>query len=155
MPTIRLTTFINASPSVVFDLSRSIELHQLSTEQTQETVIAGRTSGLITLGETVTWRAKHFGVFQELTAKITAFDQPNSFTDEMVTGAFKSFKHVHLFESAGAGTNMIDIFSYVSPLGLLGRFADNLFLRRYMERLLVNRNLVIKAHAELFIVHSL
>jgi len=111
-------------------------------------------SGLITLGETVTWRAKHFGIFQELTAKITAFDQPNSFTDEMVTGAFKSFKHVHLFEPTGAGTNMIDVFSYVSPLGLLGRFADTLFLRGYMERLLVKRNLVIKVQAELLMADS-
>ena len=149
MPTIHLTTFIDAPPSVVFVLSRSIEMHQLSTKQTQEKVVAGRMSGLITLGETVTWRAKHFGVFQELTAKVTAFDQPNAFTDEMVSGAFKSFKHVHLFEAVDTGTKMIDVFSYVSPLGLLGKLADILFLERYMERLLINRNLVIKSQAEL------
>lgn len=148
MPTIYLSTFILATPAIVFDLSRSIDLHQISTKQTQERVIAGRMSGLIELGESVTWRAKHFGFFQELTSKITAFEKPNSFTDEMVSGAFKSFEHIHKFEPAGKGTNMIDIFSYVSPLGILGKVADHLFLKKYMETLLMNRNLTIKQHAE-------
>lgn len=86
-------------------------------------------SGLIEYGESVTWRAKHFGVFQELTSRITAFDKPRSFTDEMVSGAFKSFEHLHKFEPKDNGTNMIDIFSYVSPLGILGKLADALFLK--------------------------
>lgn len=148
MPTIYLSTFIQAKPSVVFDLSRNIDLHQISTKQTHEKVIAGRMSGLIELGESVTWRAKHFGFFQELTAKITAFEKPDSFTDEMVSGAFKSFRHIHKFEAKYNGTEMTDIFSYVSPLGILGKLADYLFLKRYMENLLMNRNLVIKAYAE-------
>ena len=63
MPTIYLSTFIRATPTTTFDLSRSIDLHQISTKQTQEKVIAGRMSGLIELGESVTWRAKHFGFF--------------------------------------------------------------------------------------------
>ena len=148
MPTIHLTTFILAKPEVVFDLSRNIDLHQVSTKHTHETVIAGRMSGLIEFGESVTWRAKHFGFFQELTSKITAFDQPNSFTDEMVSGVFKSFEHIHKFEPLDNGTNMIDVFSYVSPLGILGKFADHIFLKRYMENLLTNRNLIIKEYAE-------
>lgn len=148
MPKIYLSTFILATPEIVFDLSRNIDLHQISTKQTYEEVIAGRMSGLIELGESVTWRAKHFGVFQELTSKITAFEKPNSFTDEMVSGAFKSFKHVHKFEPTNNGTIMIDIFSYVSPLGTLGKLADYLFLKKYMKNLLMNRNLIIKEYAE-------
>jgi len=148
MPTIYLSTFILATPSAIFDLSRNIDLHQISTKQTYEKVIAGRMSGLIELGKSVTWRAKHFGFFQELTSKITAFEKPNSFTDEMVSGAFKSFKHIHKFEPIDNGTTMIDVFSYVSPLGILGKLADYLFLRRYMENLLMNRNSIIKEYAE-------
>ena len=94
---IELSTHINAPLERCFDLARSIDLHIISTKQTGEQAIAGRTSGLIELGETVTWRAKHFGVWQTLTSKITHFDHPNSFTDEMVEGAFKSFRHEHLF----------------------------------------------------------
>jgi len=148
MPTIYLSTFILATPDVIFDLSRSIDLHQVSTKQTEEMAIAGRMSGLIELGESVTWRAKHFGFFQELTSKITAFEKPKSFTDEMVSGAFKSFKHTHTFEATANGTTMVDVFSYVSPLGILGRVADYLFLKSYMTNLLLQRNLVIKEYAE-------
>jgi ligand-binding SRPBCC domain-containing protein len=148
MPTIYLTTFILAKPLMVFDLSRNIDLHQISTKHTYETVIAGRMCGLIELGESVTWRAKHFGFFLELTSQITAFDKPNSFTDEMVKGAFNSFKHIHEFQPTKNGTNMIDIFYYTSPLGILGKVADYLYLKRYMRVLLIKRNAMIKEYAE-------
>lgn len=70
MPTILLFTKIKAAQKIVFDLSRSIELHKISTKKTNETVISGRTSGLIKLNETVTWRAKHLGVYQNFTSKV-------------------------------------------------------------------------------------
>ena len=66
----------------------------------------------------------------------------------LLLGAFKSFRHEHFFKQDGAGTLMIDIFTYVSPLGILGRFADNLFLRKYMIKLLEKRNEIIKYYAE-------
>jgi len=43
---------------------------------------------------------------------------------------------------------MKDIFVYTAPLGLLGVFADVLFLKRYMARLLVERNATLKRFAE-------
>ncbi|HSJ66487.1 MAG TPA: SRPBCC family protein, partial [Anditalea sp.] len=86
MPIIALQTEINADKNIVFDLSRSIDLHKLSTEHTKETAIAGRTSGLIGLNESVTWRAKHFGIYQLLTSKITEYNRPHYFADEMVSG---------------------------------------------------------------------
>jgi ligand-binding SRPBCC domain-containing protein len=148
MPTINLTTVINAPIERCFDISRDIDIHMASTAHTGERAIAGRTKGLIELGETVTWRAKHFGVWQNLTSKITEFDYPNYFVDEMVDGTFKSFRHEHKFEANENGTIMRDRFDYRSPLGLLGKLADWLFLKRYMTRLLEERNKVIKAEAE-------
>ncbi|MDB5122916.1 MAG: hypothetical protein JWP94_1045 [Mucilaginibacter sp.] len=148
MDRIELTTSINAPIERCFDLARSIDLHLESTKQTSEKAIAGRISGLIELGETVTWRAKHFGIWQNLTSKIAVFDYPNSFTDEMVDGAFKSIRHEHLFYPANGGTLMKDVFMFESPLGIFGRLANFLFLRRYMANLLKTRNQVIKAAAE-------
>lgn len=148
MPKIKICTEINAKKTIVFDLSRSIDLHKISTEHTNEEAIAGVTSGLINLNETVTWRAKHFGIYQNLTTKITQFNYPNSFTDEMVKGAFKSFKHQHYFEDKGNITVMIDKFDYTSPLGFLGRIANFLFLKKYMFNLLSKRNSAIKEFAE-------
>jgi ligand-binding SRPBCC domain-containing protein len=150
MPVITLHTIINAPPEVVFDLSRSIDLHKISTAHTNEEAIAGRTSGLIQLGETVTWRAKHFGLTQNLTSKITAYNRPFMFTDIMVRGAFQGFTHEHIFEydTLNARTLMTDVFTYRSPLGVLGSLADALFLKKYMAKLLIERNRIVKEFAE-------
>lgn len=148
MPKIELRTEIKADRDVVFDLSRSIDLHTKSTKSTNEEAIAGKTSGLIDLGESVTWRAKHFGVYQNLTSKITKFDHPKCFTDEMVKGAFKGFKHDHYFTELDNGTLMTDLFEYESPFGVLGKLADKLFLKKYMTEFLIDRNRIIKEYAE-------
>jgi ligand-binding SRPBCC domain-containing protein len=148
MPTIELITQINAPIEKVFDLSRSIDLHIESTKHTGERAIAGKTSGLIELGETVTWRARHFGIWQNLTSKITEFQYPYLFVDEMVSGAFKSFRHEHHFSQVDQHTIMKDVFEFESPLGILGKLANWLFLKRYMTNLLETRNAAIKKAAE-------
>ncbi len=148
MPRIILKTEIMAKKEIVFDLSRSIDLHKISTHQTNEKAIAGKTSGLIGLNETVTWRAKHFGIYQNLTSLITQFDSPNFFVDEMVIGAFNDFKHEHHFIDFNGGTLMTDVFDYKSPFGVLGSLADKLFLKKYMTKLLIERNRIIKEFAE-------
>ena len=148
MPRITLRTLIKADQATVFDLARSIDLHTTSMEHTNERAIAGRTSGLIELGETVTWRARHFGVYQTLTAVITEMDRPHYFVDEMQQGIFARFRHRHSFVRQGERTVMTDEFDYTAPLGLLGRLADWLFLTRYMRRLLQRRNDTIRERAE-------
>ena len=90
MVELNLTTIISAPIDRCFDLSRSIELHLLGTEQTGEQAVGGVTSGLIGLGEFVRWRATHLWVKQHLASKITAFDRPCYFQDTMIEGAFRS-----------------------------------------------------------------
>jgi len=148
MPTIHLTTFVAAPAQRVFDLARSIDLHRKSMAHTDEEAIAGTTSGLIGLNETVTWKAKHLRRVRIMKSKITAMDPPLSFTDEMVDGDFKSLRHEHHFKRIDNGTLLIDIFTYESPYGSLGRLADRLFLTRYMKTLLETRNKTIKEYAE-------
>jgi ligand-binding SRPBCC domain-containing protein len=148
MPKIELITEINSTLEICFDLSRSIDLHKISTAQTNEQAIAGRTSGLINLNETVTWQAIHFGVKQKLTSKITAFDRPNYFTDEQVNGIFKSIVHEHKFKKVGNMVIMQDIFEFHSPFGLLGKLFNQIFLTSYLKRLLIKRNQIIKEFAE-------
>lgn len=148
MPIVTTKTVINAPIQVVFDLSRSIDLHEISTAHTGEQAVAGKTSGLIGMNETVTWRAKHFGITQLLTSKITAFNPPFYFVDEMVSGAFKGFKHEHILKEHNGKTFVTDVFNYQSPYGIVGRLADVLFLKSYMKNLLLKRNLIIKEYAE-------
>lgn len=148
MPKIQIKTFIKADIKTCFDLARNIDFHQDSLKYSGEMAIAGRTSGEIKLGETVTWEAKHLGFVQHLTSKITEFKSPNYFVDEMVSGAFKSFRHEHHFKEENEGTLMTDIFYFESPLGLLGKFANWLFLKGYMMKLLKTRNAFLKEKAE-------
>ena len=148
MPVIDITTRIHAPIQRVFDLSRSVDLHTASTAHTRERAVAGVTGGLMALGQEVTWRARHFGIWQNLTSRITAFEPPTYFRDSLVRGAFRRFDHDHFFSQHGDTTLMRDVFDYDSPFGVLGRIADRLFLERYMKQLLVSRNAVIKAAAE-------
>ena len=140
MLTIELETFVAAPPERAFDLSRSVDLHLLSTAGTGEEAVGGRTSGLLERGEEVTWRARHFGIRQHLTSRITGFDRPRWFRDEMVRGAFRSLVHDHWFEAVDGGTIMRDRLMFSAPLGPLGLVMERLVLRRYMTRFLVARN---------------
>jgi ligand-binding SRPBCC domain-containing protein len=110
--------------------------------------VAGVTSGLISLGEDVTWRARHFGFWQHLTSRITAFESPVHFRDSMVRGAFRRFDHDHFFTAQGEVTVMRDVFDFHAPLGILGRVAERLFLTEYMRRFLLKRHEFIKQVAE-------
>jgi ligand-binding SRPBCC domain-containing protein len=148
MPVIELSTVIRAPRERVFDLARSIDAHQDSTGGTEERAVAGVTRGLIGMNDEVTWEARHFGVSQRLTVRVTAFDRPKHFQNIMVSGAFKRMVHDHELAEHPAGTLMRDRFEFESPLGILGRVVDWLFLTSYMRRFLVQRNEVLKQLAE-------
>lgn len=148
MPILQISTTIAAPVERVFDLARSIDLHQDSATGTGETAIAGRTSGLLGLTEEVTWRGRHFGIWQTLTVRMTAMDRPAYFSDEMVRGAFRRMEHQHYFVATSEGTLMRDVFNFTSPLGILGRLADALFVKRHMRAFIVERNRVLKETAE-------
>jgi ligand-binding SRPBCC domain-containing protein len=148
MPVIEIVTRIEAPSEICFDLARDIDLHVKSTAGTNERAVGGVTSGLIGLGEEVTWEATHLFVRQRLTSRITAFDRPRHFRDSLVSGAFKRFDHDHFFSPEGGSTIMRDVFDYESPFGWLGRIADALFLRSYLEGLLTRRARVIRMVAE-------
>jgi ligand-binding SRPBCC domain-containing protein len=148
MPKIHITTFIAAPCERVFDLSRSINLHSISTAHTDEQAIAGVTSGLINLNETVTWQAKHLFKKRQHTSKITAMESPVFFVDEMTAGKFKSFRHEHHFKQIDNGTIMIDILDFESPYGAAGKFFNAIYLKKYLENFLIKRNDTIKEYAQ-------
>lgn len=148
MPIIHLTTFIAAPPPVVFDLSRHIGLHKQSMSAFNEDAVAGTRFGLIEKNETVTWRAKHLFKSRLLRVKITEMKKPDMFTDEQLQGDFKMMKHEHHFKPCDNGTILIDLLHFESPYGLPGQWFNNLFLTKYIKRLLEFRNKTIKEFAE-------
>lgn len=148
MSVIRVEIDINAPPGVCFDLARSVDAHVESTRATGEKAVGGVTSGLLNLGDEVTWRARHFGVTQDLTSRITAFDRPRHFRDEMVRGAFSRLVHDHYFDPTPQGTRMVDVFDFTAPFGVLGSLVDRFVLHGYLKRFLETRAVALKRLAE-------
>ena len=140
MPRIELATFIPTSRERCFELSLSVDAHSASMAESGERAIGGVTSGVMNLGDTVTWRARHFGIPFTMTSTISEYESPSRFVDEQVSGPFRRWWHEHRFEVADGGTLMVDVAQYSSPLGPIGRLVDALFLERYMTRLLKQRN---------------
>lgn len=144
MPKIITNIEINAPIEIAFDLARSIDFHLYSQSDHDEVAVAGVTSGLIEYGQTVTWRAKHLGIYQYLTVKITVFRKPHHFRDSMVKGAFERFDHDHLFDTNGSKTIATDIFDYNSPFSFIGRLFDLIYLEKYMTRFFVHKQKLLK-----------
>lgn len=136
------TTSTRMPQAQLFDLARSIDAHQESMAHSGEKAVSGVRSGLISLGEDVTWRAWHFGFPLRMTSRVTHMDAPDSFVDEQVTGPFRRFRHVHEFseDAETHDTTMIDRIEFTAPCGPLGRLVEKLVLARYLRQLIERRN---------------
>ncbi|HEY3633282.1 MAG TPA: SRPBCC family protein [Jatrophihabitantaceae bacterium] len=135
----RVTT-LPASPPQAFELSLSVEAHLRSMERSRERAVAGVTSGILTLGDEITWRAWHFGVPWTMTSRVTEYDPPHRFVDEQVRGPFHAFRHEHLFEASADGCLMTDRVAFQAPFGIIGRLTERVVLRRYLAHLIAERN---------------
>ncbi|MGZ0710903.1 SRPBCC family protein (plasmid) [Coraliomargarita sp. W4R53] len=137
------TTFVVVTDADVrarqlFEISLDIDAHVSSMQQSGERAIAGTTSGVIGLGETVTWRARHFGIWFTMTSKVTELQEPARFVDQQVSEPFKTFVHEHRFEPVGDGCRMTDTLTVGAPF--LGRLAERVFLVPYLRHLIIKRN---------------
>jgi hypothetical protein len=131
---------------VCFDLARDVEAHSQSAAFSNERIVEpGRLSGLLEIGDLVTFEGRHFGMRQRFTAKIIELDRPRVFVDEMVRGAFKRLRHVHEFHPRDGGTLMRDTLEWEAPFGAL---ADLLVLRRHMRWFVTTKQLALKEIAE-------
>ncbi|MDQ2794022.1 MAG: SRPBCC family protein [Bacteroidota bacterium] len=148
MARIELEMLVQAPPTACYALALNVQAHLESTRQTGERVLEGPTSGQLQLGDVVTWEARHFGIRQRLTVRITAATPPYHFRDELVRGAFKTLRHDHYFEAVEGGTRVRDVFEFSSPFGLVGRLVDKLFLQRYLTGFLRTRNAALKQSLE-------
>ena len=144
-----VVTPVAAPAQVIFDLSLDMDVHQASLPGSHERAVAGVTSGLIGLGESVTLRARHFGVPFTLTSRVTELDRPRRFVDRQVRGPFRSWVHEHAYDPGpDGGTLMTDRIAFRAPAGVLGRAVEAAVLARYMRRLIERRGAYLKAEAE-------
>lgn len=148
MPRITHCQFINAPIETCFDLARDVHTISRLVPKIKQKAIAGVTSGLLEVGNIVTWESFHFGIRTQLSSQMIALKRPLFFKDRMVKGAFHSFTHTHEFIKKKNGTLMIDHFDFKSPLSILGVIADQLFLKRYMQNFIERRAYMLSIIAE-------
>lgn len=149
MVTVHTRVEIGAPIQVCFDLARDISIHtQTVWKHTKEKAVNGVIAGPIGAGQTVTFEATHFFVRQRLTSKITVYEEPFLFVDEMQKGAFKSLRHIHEFKELDGRTLMTDTLCFEAPFGIVGRIVERLILKKYMRRFLEHRNHQLKLLAE-------
>jgi hypothetical protein len=131
---LRHETFVSAPPAVCFDLARSQRAHVASAAGTGERIEAGPPRDLLELDDEVTFVGRHFGVRMRMTARITEFERPHRFVDEMVRGPFRLFRHEHRFIEERGRTRMVDDVAFahtLDPLGLAGRLVGR-HLRKFL-----------------------
>lgn len=136
--TFSIVTRTPADPAALFDASLDIDAHVASMAASGERAIGGVTTGRIGLGESVTWRARHFGVWFTMTSRITSLERPVRFVDEQTSGPFRVFHHEHSFVQTGEATVMTDTLTVGSPV--FGTLAERLVLVPYLRRLIRQRN---------------
>lgn len=135
------TTVLPTAPERAFDISLDVDFHLRSFEETDEQIVGGVRSGGMRLGDDVTWRARHFGIWWTMTSVITEYDRPHRFVDEQKSGPFRRFRHEHVFTEGAPGTaSMLDVVEFDAPFGPLGRLAERLVLGAYLPKLIDQRN---------------
>lgn len=145
MITIRTMTEVEAPMERCFKLALSIDLQRRATGQKP---IDGVTSGLIGPGDTVTWRARHFGWNFRHQSLIEVWRPYSYFRDVMIDGAFKAYEHEHHFAAMNDGTRIRDEVKFTLPFGRLGSLAEQLLLRSTVLKLVRQRNALLKRVAE-------
>lgn len=143
-----LQTVVMAPPDRVFAASLSIDDHLASMAASGEQVIGGVTAGRIGLGQSVTWRARHFGIRWTMTSQITELHEPDWFVDAQLRGPFKTFRHEHRFRPVAGGTEMLDSITFQAPLGPFGWLAERVLLSWYLPHLIRQRNHYLKTSLE-------
>jgi ligand-binding SRPBCC domain-containing protein len=142
-------TVIRAPRERVFDASLDVGMHTGSMAASGERIVGGVTSGVMGPCDEVTWAARHFGVPWRMTSRITGYRRPEWFVDEQVRGPFRRWRHEHAFTSTSdGGTLMRDVVHFEAPFGLVGRLVTAFALRRYMIRIIVERNEYLRRQCE-------
>jgi ligand-binding SRPBCC domain-containing protein len=80
-----------------------------------------------------------FGIPMSWITEIKTVKENEFFVDEQRKGPYTIWHHEHHFKAVEGGVEMTDIVSYELPLGILGRFAHWLFVRKQLESIFTYR----------------
>lgn len=148
MHTIHLTTFMTQSAEVVFDLARHVGLHRDALSDYKQEAVAGTRFGLLEAGETITWRSHHFFRDRLMRLRVVEMVPGARVIVEQLMGPFMMYREERHVKPCENGSILIFLVQYEWKQGALGRVADRLFLRGYLEKILNTHIEAIRQSAE-------
>jgi len=84
------------------------------------------------------WLSGKLAIQSKWHSKITSL-KPYEYIDEMISGRFKVWKHLHKFQDVGNGTTeVIDEIKFELPWGAVGRLLEGYVIRQ-LERVFAHR----------------
>ena len=75
------------------------------------------------------------GIPTKWVTEITQVKDKKYFVDEQRFGPYSLWHHKHFIKAIPGGVEMIDIVDYKLPLGILGRIAHTLFVKRQLNQI--------------------
>ncbi|MBC7791584.1 MAG: SRPBCC family protein [Anaerolineae bacterium] len=86
-------------------------------------------------GARIEYRIRWSGVSLPWVSRSVSWRPGMGFQDVQEKGPYRSWVHTHAFEETEGGVTMHDRVEYTLPLGLLGRVANSLVVRRQLENI--------------------
>jgi hypothetical protein len=97
--------------------------------------IVGATDAPVRLGTRIRYRLRLNGIPLRWESVISAYEPGRMFADEQVRGPYRSWYHRHLFRPVEGGVEIEDLVDYELPLGVIGRLAHALIVRRQLRQI--------------------
>jgi ligand-binding SRPBCC domain-containing protein len=94
-------------------------------------------------GTRIAYRLKLHGMPMGWESRITEYEENVCFADVMVSGPYHRWHHEHRFRAVDGGVEITDTVSYELPLGVLGRIAHRLIIRRQLRAIFDHRQVAI------------
>lgn len=86
-------------------------------------------------GTRIQYTIRWHGLPMRWLTEIVEWEPGRRFVDLQLRGPYRLWHHTHTFEPDGDGTIMEDIVEYALPLGLIGRLAHWLAVRKDLQRI--------------------
>jgi ligand-binding SRPBCC domain-containing protein len=99
---------------------------------------------ILVLGSRLVWKGRRWGVSQQFTQEVAAFNQDQLIVVEQKQGPLKRWIHTNQFEATDAGTRIHEKIEYEPPGGLLGFVVTADAIRKELEKLLAYRGKRLK-----------
>ena len=84
------------------------------------------------------------GIKMNWMTEITQVRELDYFIDEQRVGPFKMWHHQHKLIPDKKGVRMIDLITYIPPLGFIGALANTLIIKNKIKKIFDYRSIAIK-----------